>query len=135
MYGGCAYGVHRLLVLNGRASGFKKGLEGLDCPFDKLRERVVYICISVNGGDGVVGDATGDDACEMVEVGVDVEGESVLADAVACDFDADGGDFVWGVVLIDPDACVAGEAVGGDVDFGEGVDHDLFEVAEVAVSV
>ncbi len=118
-------------------------MKGLDCEvfyldhFDrcrvsKLSDRFLE---SVDGGDGVVGDAAGDDACEVLEVGVDVEGEAVLADALPCDFDADGGDFVGGVVLADPDACVAGEAVGGDVDLGEGVDYDLFEVAEVAVGV
>lgn len=91
-------------------------------------------------GDGFVGDATGDDEVKWGEVVVDVEGEAVVGDpagdagAEGADF-AVGGDAMVGVGAAEPDAGVGVEAGGFDVIGGEGVDHGLFEGADVFADV
>ncbi len=77
-------------------------------------------------GDLSVGDAAGDDGVEPGEVGIDVECEAVAGDA-ALDADADGGDFG----AVHPDAGATSDALGGEVEDGEGVDDGLFEEADV----
>src|SRR5690606_16904496 len=88
--------------------------------------------LRVQGGDGAVGrgDAAGDDALEVGEVGVHVEGEAVVGDPAAHGH-ADGGDFAVG----DPDAGLAVAAGGDEAEFADGVDQDLFQKAQVGVEV
>lgn len=90
----------------------------------------------LEAGDGVVGDAAGDDEAEVGEVGGEVEGKSVRGDA-AGNVDADGGDFACGRVGRDlwvgeaaPDASQAGDAAGGDAMEGAEADESFFHEAD-----
>src|SRR6267142_4342773 len=87
-------------------------------------------------GGFAVGDAAGNDQVEVAEVGGDVEGEAVGGDPAA-DVDADGGELFFRDIArgLDPDAGFAGNAVGGDTEFGGGADHGFFERADVPVNV
>jgi hypothetical protein len=79
-----------------------------------------------------VGDAAGDDVLAQVRhVGGDVEGEAVHRAAVLQPY-ADRGDLSWlPRVRIDPHARILRQSPGGDPERGEGVDQELFDVADV----
>ena len=116
----------------GREEGGPKGLEFLGDDFLDGGEVEVVAELGVEGGDGALGggDAAGDDAGEVGEVGVYVEGEAVVSDPAA-DGDTEGGDFA----RADPNAGEAGAAGGDEAEGTDGVDEDLFEEAEVGVEV
>jgi hypothetical protein len=99
-------------------------------------ERYVAVKEFFEGSGFAVGDAAGNDEVEVAKVGGDVEGEAVGGDPAA-DMDADGGEFLfrdiaWG---LDPDAGLAGDAIGRDAEIGGGADHGFFEGADVPVNV
>ncbi len=55
-------------------------------------------------------DAAGDDAVEVLEPRIDIEGDPVIGDPMA-DADADGGDLVLGAAAaLDPDTDAVGTA-------------------------
>jgi hypothetical protein len=94
-------------------------------------------------GDGVVGDATGDDELEITKVGGDVKGEPMGSDAPG-DMDADGRDLSFALVNLGlrfgtwlgrgwveaaPDAGEAGNSSGGDAPGGAQADEGFFHFA------
>lgn len=83
-----------------------------------------------------IGNAAGNDQIEVAEIGGDVKGQAVGSDPAA-DVDADGGEFFLGDIVggLDPDAGLAGDAIGGDAEFSGGADHGFFERADVPVDV
>src|SRR5581483_2758577 len=84
---------------------------------------------ALDGRDGLVGDAARDDELEEVEIGGDVEGETVGGDS-AGDVDADGGNFGLRVGG-GPDAGESGDAGAGDAEVSAGADEHFFEAADV----
>jgi hypothetical protein len=82
-------------------------------------------------GDGLVGDAAGDDEGEVAEVGGDVESEAVRGDGLG-DVDADGGDLFLGdgAASIGPDAGELADALGGDPEVFAGEDEGFFHEAD-----
>src|SRR6516165_9735694 len=86
-------------------------------------------------GDAMLGDAAGDDAAVMVEVGVDVERHAVIGHP-APHAHADRGDLVLAAVRpYHPDADPAGAAFAADAEPGEGTDHPFLETVDMAAHV
>jgi hypothetical protein len=83
-------------------------------------------------GHRTVGNAAGDDVVAQVRhVGRDVEGEAVHR-APVLQPHADGGDLPRvRPVDVDPHARVLPQPAGGQPECGDGVDHELFDVADV----
>jgi len=81
-------------------------------------------------GDAAVGDAAGNDQGEIVEVGVDVERETVAGDP-ASDPEADRGQFL----AAHPHAREAVDAPRGNPVIGGRANENLLEIADVAVHV
>src|SRR6516165_5230365 len=83
-------------------------------------------------GDAMLGDAAGDDAAVMVEVGVDVERHAVIGHP-APHAHADRGDLVLAAVRpYHPDADPAGAAFAADAEPRERADYPLFEPVDMA---
>lgn len=96
--------------------GFGDAVEGDWCA-EFLRHR----------GDGLGGEAAGDDELKVGEIRVDVEGEAVRRYG-AGNVDADGGDlcrFCRG----GPDTSELGDTRGGDAEVGAGTDEGFFHFA------
>lgn len=123
------------LLVGNFTGGEEGGPEGLEFPGDDFLnggEVEVVAEFGVEGGDGAFGsrDAARDDASEVGEVGVYVEGEAMVSDPTP-DGDPEGGDFA----RADPDAGEAGASRGGEAEGADGVDQNLLEEAKVGVQV
>jgi len=79
-----------------------------------------------HGANAAIADAAGDDEAEVVQVGIDVEGEAVGAPPAA-NADTHGADLFFA----NPDACAAFDAVAFDTVRGEGADDGFFHEAHV----
>src|SRR4029077_9839904 len=87
------------------------------------------------GGDAVIGHAARHDAAEMIELGIDVQRDAVIADPVTHP-DADRGDLVLmtaGPRDPSPDPAVA--ALAPDVEPRQGADHPFLEPPDMAAHI
>ncbi len=137
----------------GNVNGFygdESSKEFIECNGEKLKteklgEVLKQARFHFGQGDGTVeeffersgfafSDAAGDDEIEVTEIGGNVIGKAVRSDPAA-DVHADGGELFFRGRGGNPDAGLAGDAIGGDAEISRGADHDFFESANVPMNV
>ena len=82
----------------------------------------------------MLGDAAGNDAAVMLEVGIDVERHAVIGHPAPHPH-ADRGDLGLAGAMLDPDADPALAPLAVDFEACERANHPFFEVVDVAVHV